>query len=89
MTGGGLSGILLSHPYGTWGLRGKGDGGGEGGGVKEIKATVLDRDRNGAVWAFREWWERISIDWGTRTRKKTLRKKRRDRIHDHRISSKR
>lgn len=32
---------------------------------ERFKAVVLDRDRNGAVWAFREWWERRSIDGGT------------------------
>lgn len=32
------------------------------GGEERFKAVVLDRDRNGAVWAFREWRERRSID---------------------------
>ena len=31
-------------------------------GVEGFKG--LDRDRNGAVWAFREWWKRRSIDEG-------------------------
>jgi hypothetical protein len=33
----------------------------------KVKAAVLDRDRNGAVWAFREWWKRRSIDGDERT----------------------
>lgn len=55
-------GLSYSHPSGNRGVRVKrkvvSGGGGEGG--KEEDQAGLDRDRNGAVWAwaFREWWER-------------------------------